>query len=280
MHGSTRSAIPPESLKEVIVMKNVILTLLFGLAGISVTWADAPGGCSLATLKGTYGGLEEGTILLDFGYPFPPPPFLGVVVGSVTYDGAGNLAINYMANFGGLTIPGTATGTYTVNPDCTYTDEVPSTDAHRVGVITGEGMLQELHVMFTDFWVVGSGIRKKAPQGNCSAETVKGTYALLGQGTAPGPVSLAHTGFAFVDGKGIIAGEDTQNIGGGVMQSTFTGTYSVNPDCTVSNTTLDTSELYPPTNEFGVIVGVGQNQEVWSIITDPGYVFVDKARRK
>lgn len=261
-------------------MKNVLLALLLGLISTSAAWADSPGGCSLATLKGTYGGLEQGTILIDFGFPVPAAPFPGIVVGSVTYDGAGNLEISYMANFGGLVLPGTATGTYMVNPDCTYSDEVPSTDAHRVGVISGEGMLQELHVMFTDFWVVGSGIRKKAPPGTCSAETLKGTYALLGQGTAPGPVPLAHSGFATADGNGNLVGEDTQNIGGVVMPSYFTGTYTVNPDCTVLNVSLDSSGIYPPTHEFGVITGVGINQEVWSIITDPDYVFIDKARRQ
>jgi len=246
----------------------------------SVAWADPPGGCSLATLKGTYGGIEQGTILVDFGPPFPPAPFQGLVVGSITYDGAGNLSINYMADFGGLTIPGTSTGTYTVNPDCTYSDEVPSTDSHRVGVISGEGMLQEVHVMFTDFWVVGSGIRKKTPPGKCFSETVKGDYALLGQGTAPGPVPLARTGLFSADGKGNLVGEDTQNSGGTATPSMFTGTYTVNPDCTVSSTSSDISGNFPPINEFGVITGVGVNQEIWSMITDPDYVFVDKAKRK
>jgi len=253
---------------------------VFPVFAVSVAWADSPGGCSLATLKGTYGGLDQGTILLDFGAPFPPAPFQGIVVGSTTYDGAGNLSINYMANFGGLILPGTATGTYTVNSDCTYSDEVPSTDSHRVGVISGHGMLQELHVMFTDFWVVGSGIRKKTPPGRCSSDTLKGAYAIFGQGTAPGPVPLAHTGLASADGNGNLSGEDTQNIGGTATPSTFTGTYSVNADCTVSTTSFDISGNYPPTNEFGVITGDGIDQEVWSIITDPGYIFVDKAKRK
>ena len=258
----------------------LVAAAVFLVLASSVAWAESPGGCSVATLKGTYGGLEEGTILLDFGPPFPPAPFQGIVVGSVTYDGAGNLSINYMANFGGLSLPGTATGTYTVNPDCTYTDEVPATDAHRVGVISGEGMSQELHVMFTDFWVVGSGIRKKTPPGKCSSATLKGAYALLGQGTAPGPVPLAHTGMAFADGKGNLSGSDEQNIAGTIIPTTFTGTYLVNPDCTVLSTSFEDTNTYPPTNEFGVIAGVGVNQEVWSIVTDPGYVFIDKAKRK
>jgi len=258
----------------------LFVAAVFSVAAFSVAVADTQEGCSLATLEGTYGGLEQGTILYDFGPPFPPAPFEAIVVGSTTYDGAGNFSINYMANFGGVVLPGAATGTYTVSADCTYTDAVPATDAHRVGVISGDGMMQELHVMFTDFWVVGSGIRKRTTQGSCSSRTIKGAYALLGQGTAPESIPLAHTGLAYADGKGGVVGQDTQNIGGLVMPSSFAGTYTVNPDCTVSNTTVDSSGLYPPTNEFGVIVGAGVNQEIWSIITDPGYIFIDRARRQ
>lgn len=258
----------------------LLAAVVFLVLTASVAWADSPGGCSLATLKGTYGGLEQGTILVDFGPPFPPAPFQGLVVGSVNYDGAGNLSISYMASFGGLILPGSATGTYKVNPDCTYSDEVPSTDAHRVGVISGEGMLQELHVMFTDYWVVGSGIRKKTPPGRCSSSTLKGAYAFVGQGTASGPLPLAHTGIVSADGNGNLSGKDTQNVDGTIIPTTFTGTYVVNPDCTAVRNTSENTGTYPPTHEFGVITGTGVNQEVWSMITDYGYVFVDKAKRQ
>ena len=137
-----------------------VVVTLFLLCTVCAVWAAPPGNCSLATLKGTYGILEQGTILEDFGFGIPVP-YQAVIAGLANYDGAGNLTVNYTASFGGLVFPGTATGTYVVNPDCTYSDVIPATDSHRQGTITGEGMSKEIHTMFTDSWVVGCGTRKK-----------------------------------------------------------------------------------------------------------------------
>ncbi len=146
-----------------------VVGTLFLSGTVCAVWAAPPRNCSLATLKGTYGSIEQGTILVDFGPPFPAVPYQGVVAGLVNYDGAGNLSVKYTASFGGLVFPGgEATGTYVVNPDCTYSDVVPATDAHRQGTITGEGMSQEIHTMFTDSWVVGYGTRKKTSGGATS----------------------------------------------------------------------------------------------------------------
>ncbi len=142
-----------------------VAVALFLLCTVCAVWAAPPGKCSLATLKGAYGIVEQGTILVDFGPPFPSVPYQGVIAGLANYDGAGNVTVTYTASFSGLVIPGTATGTYVVNPDCTYSDAIPATDSHRQGTITGEGMSQEIHSMFTDSWVVGYGTRKKTSGG-------------------------------------------------------------------------------------------------------------------
>jgi hypothetical protein len=256
-----------------------LLVTLFLFFTTSIVCAASPGNCSLATLKGTYGGVEQGTILLDLGFGIPVP-FQAVVAGAATYDGAGSFTVTYTASFGGISFPGTAAGTYAVNPDCTYSDVVPATDAHRQGTITGEGMLQEIHTVFTDAWVVGSGTRKKTPPGNCSASTLKGTYALFGQGTiaTPATVPVVHAGIITFDGRGNFSGHDTGNVGGATLPDTFTGTYTVSGDCTLSAVIFTT--LFPPLHEAGVITGVGINQEVHNIMTEAGWVFVDTAKQQ
>ena len=75
--------------------------------------------CSLETLKGSYGLTFHG---LGTSGPVPAPvdAFIPVAgVGTVTFDGSGNLSLFETVSFGGKVAPLTTSGTYTVNPDCT-----------------------------------------------------------------------------------------------------------------------------------------------------------------
>ena len=75
--------------------------------------AEAEQGCTLATLKGTWGFVFNGTII-GFG------PI--AVVGVATFDGAGNLSRDERAVVNGNMLPRELiTGTYTVNNNCTGT---------------------------------------------------------------------------------------------------------------------------------------------------------------
>ncbi len=113
-------------------------------------------GCSLATLKGTFRGITQGMLVGNLpGFPVPTP-FPGVMAQSVTLDGAGKVAGFAIVNFGGVVFPGKPTGTYTVNPDCTYSDTF-----RHVGVITGAGMTQELDYIFADINNVAVGIVRR-----------------------------------------------------------------------------------------------------------------------
>jgi hypothetical protein len=248
-----------------------VVTLFLLCTGATVL-AAPPGKCSQATLKGAFGIIEQGTILVDFGSPFPSVPYQGVVEGLANYDGAGNLTVTYTASFGGLVFPGTATGTYVVNPDCTYSDAIPATDAHRQGTITGEGMSQEIHTMFTDSWVVGSGTRRKTPVGQCSLATLKGPYGIIEQGTilldfGPPFPSVPYqgvvAGLANYDGAGNLTVTYNASFGGLVLPGTATGTYVVNPDCTYSDVIPATD-----THRQGTITGEGMSQEIHTMFTD------------
>lgn len=99
-----------------------ILSFVLLLASLATTLhaQDAATGCSLSTLKGNYSVQAQGTVIAQFpGLPAPPFPFAEVAIDFI--DGAGNITGKFTANAGGVVIPGTVAGTYTVNPDCTGT---------------------------------------------------------------------------------------------------------------------------------------------------------------
>ena len=139
-----------------------LLTAVLLIATAVTGWARH---CSEATLKGTYGVVEQGTNVVGPPPPFPPAPFPTVLKANPTYDGAGNLSGTYTGSFGGIIVPGTFTGTYKVTADCAYSDEVlvlPFNEVfHHTGFITGEGTLQEIRYVYSDPGVVTAGTAKK-----------------------------------------------------------------------------------------------------------------------
>jgi hypothetical protein len=257
----------------------VALALLFSFATPAV-WAVTPGTCSVATLKGAFGDFGQGTVLVDMG--FGPPPFPALVAGVLTYDGAGHYTSTFWGSFAGVSFQSTDSGTYTVEPDCTTLMYSPDSNTHSWGVIIGDGMQQEIHLVYTDASVFVADILKKVRQGECSLESVTGAYALFGEGTftpAGTPVRNNHVGTITFDGAGHWSGRETVNIiGTPSFQSDITGTYTVNKDCTV------TAEIISPTigvlHEAGVITGTGIKQEIHTIVTDFGWSFADTLKRQ
>jgi hypothetical protein len=261
----------------------VLVVVAALLAAAPGAWAQ--GSCSVATLKGAYGLTEQGTVVADvMGASFPVnAPYPSANVAVVTYDGAGHLTATYRASFGGIPFGGPLTGTYTVGPDCTYTDSVPAVGVSRTGVITGEGMSQEVRTILTSTWTVTSGLRQKMPAGKCSSETLKGTYSLHGQGKVGNPMApplapVVQVGTITFDGHGRFEGGETVNANGEGEENTFTGTYTVNPDCSASAEIHSSSGLTLHT--AAVIVGEGTRQELRMIVTDPGWVFLATLKRQ
>jgi hypothetical protein len=140
---------------EVIMFRKVaypsllIVVLLTATTGTS--WARQ---CSPETVKGKWVAFEQGTVVIP-----GVPPIPVVLVANVTFDGAGNLSGTYRASVGGFTSVenGTFTGTYTVSADCSYSDFfTPAPQLfgtgplHHTGFITGEGILQEAHYIYSD----------------------------------------------------------------------------------------------------------------------------------
>ena len=193
------------------------------------------------------------------------------------------------ATVGGQITPGTAEGTYQVNPDCTYSAELTLPNgsvAHRVGTITGEGMEQEIHILYTDPSSVAFGTLKKTPRGECSVKTLKGDYALFGEGlifvSATSSVPRATAGLLTFDGEGNFEGAATGNTNGGITQAGFTGTYTVTPDCEVSAEIDVTSG--PNTgvviHEVGSVTGERESREIHDIFTTTHWVFTDTLKKQ
>ena len=144
--------------------KSLVVTLAITVLSASLVaqthGANNAKHCSLATLKGTYGVLEQGTIL---------PSYPVVLAANATYDGEGKELGTFAANIAGLPVTGTFTGTYSVASDCTYTEEFvatpPGVSLHVSGVITGDGIFREIQYIYTDPDRVVSGTAKKTPRG-------------------------------------------------------------------------------------------------------------------
>lgn len=234
---------------------------------------NPPAVCSNTTLNGTYGDQEQGTVVEQVP-DFPPPPFPAVLSAIVTFDGAGNVSATYTASFAGALMSSTATGTYTVHPDCTYsaetTDSSTGLSFQHAGTITGQGMLQELNFTYSSGPVVGIGTAKKMAPSPCSLETLKGTFGNLELGSVPAASAfLALSATATYDGKGNLSGTATLNNNGAVVTAPYTATYEVNPDCTYSDVITFGGQT---SQRAGTITGEGTDQEVQVIYTDAGIV--------
>ena len=69
----------------------------------------------------------------------------------------------------------------------------------------------------------------------CSMAGAAGKYAFTLTGvliTPAGPVPGAAVGRATLSAEGNVSGTEARNVGGGFADETFTGTTTVNPDCT------------------------------------------------
>jgi hypothetical protein len=94
-------------------------------------------GCTLATVKGSYGVLASGTIL-----------GVGPITGSgiVTANGAGGLIYSYIESTNGVVISGIVPGTYTLNSNCSGTVSFADGQTFAAVVVTGG---QEIDLMST-----------------------------------------------------------------------------------------------------------------------------------
>jgi len=80
-----------------------------------------------------------------------------------------------------------------------------------------------------------AGVSPEPARAGCSLKGAAGSYAFTLNGvviTQTGSVPLAAVGRANLDAAGNASGTEARSVGGGYADETFTGTYTVNSDCT------------------------------------------------
>jgi hypothetical protein len=112
--------------------------------------------------------------------------------------------------------------------------------------------------------------------------TLNGNYRFLGNGNGcklsskpmPCPVfPLASVGIIAFDGSGNLSGNDVHNVAGHSCSRTFTGTYTVNPDCTGTLTQVYALPTCGPSSSVGNIVVAPDGSDILLMLPDNSEVF-------
>jgi hypothetical protein len=212
--------------------------------------------CDATAIQGSYGyrlNTLFGPLASQHFDPlgsFFPSAFAGRIVFDSTTTPP-SISGSRIGNSGGQPQSRTFTGTYSVNSDCTGTvHQVVDNGAVReyeISVVEGGGEIEFADTTSPDFGIVGEGVAKKSPT-TCDAATLAGSYgfrsSLLFTIPSKQPNSFLHldafqpgdlAGFVAIDpttDPPSVSGLRVGSTGGHPVSSTFTGTYTVNADCT------------------------------------------------
>lgn len=111
---------------------------------------------------------------------------------------------------------------------------------------------------------------------------MKGSYSLFGQGAIQHPqmgtLLGRQAGLLTFNGRGTLFGFEDVNLVGELEHNTFTGTYTVAPNCAVAAEISSSSGLHLHT--AGVLVAEGVSQEARIIIAERGWVVVGAINRQ
>ena len=111
----------------------------------------------------------------------------------------------------------------------------------------------------------------------CSNATLHGSYGLHATGTIIGVGDFAAVGRFTFDGRGNLTGQlFTRVAGNNMMPPTFTGTYTVTPDCIVT----DTWGAPVNTSHTSVIVDHGKGYFILNTTSGSGDTISGNARRQ
>lgn len=118
--------------------------------------AQADDGCNASTIKGAYGFALNGLVSPSFsGQPQQIDQFVPLAAaGTFSFDGQGTSSRSFTLSFGGDTFPGSDSGPYTVNSDCTASATYSDGTWHMV--IIGHG--KEIKAMNTAPGTVVQGV--------------------------------------------------------------------------------------------------------------------------
>jgi len=105
--------------------------------------------------------------------------------------------------------------------------------------------------------------------GPCSYSSVSGDWGFTSSGTRVGVGPVAGVGTATLEKSGNVDGAQTVSFNGIIANETFTGTYTVNSDCTGSLTVVVSSPIAPRTSHLNLMF-VSNSRAVRAIFTDDG----------
>ena len=130
-------------------------------------------------------------------------------------------------------------------------------------------------------FALGIAPSAEADDKGCSNASLLGTFAYTLTETviSPPPIAgpTAEVGTQTFDGKGGTTGTATLSSNGNIFQFTFTGTYTVNPDCTGTFTLLIAG---PGITQHVYFVIDDNESEFRAIETDAGFVGTRIGRRQ
>jgi hypothetical protein len=114
----------------------------------------------------------------------------------------------------------------------------------------------------------------------CSVASVAGGYGYTTNGFVATPtgafIPAAAAGRIVFDGQGGVKGTQTRVVAGSALDETYSGTYTVNADCTGSFTVL----VSPDTRTSTVNLVWSDNTNVaHAVFTNPGFILTAVARR-
>jgi hypothetical protein len=239
-------------------------------SGSSALAQSNNGPCSNATLSGDYGGRFAGRILATA--VDPERQVTGVTLSH--FDGNGSFTSVEHVVFGGIPPPPggewtPATGTYTVNEDCTGSSVTHSANSPQGlpqhFVVVDNGNKIQSVVDFGAFAAIATKVSGAADPGDkrCSNRTLSGDYGFTIVGDLilgpNGPnIPLRTLSMQHFDGRGNMTGVDHLVLNGVPPTEEWreiSGTYSVNSDCTGSGE---------------IIFGPGSSLHLHFVVVDKG----------
>ena len=226
--------------------------------------------CNVGTFNGVYSLVVTGQIINEPSVPIPPGPVSRV--GRAVSDGNGNVTFQQLGSYNGVPSDESATGSYTVSSDCviTFIISAPPPVSFPVtfqGPILASG--DSLNIMQIDPQGTTIKVNSKRVQNVCTQEDLKGTYMLDLRGFIPKHTVLALPSPPFPPGlppldigndaiqgdylelgvltfepptgndrvagnPGKLTGHTTASFNGNIDAATWSGTYTIGKDCTVS----------------------------------------------
>lgn len=95
-----------------------------------------------------------------------------------------------------------------------------------------KGNIGRLTIAILSFAVLLAGVMPAAHAATCSTARAAGTYGFATSGTVVGIGPRVSAGIVTLDAAGNVNGKATSSLNGAIADEVFSGTYTVNSDCT------------------------------------------------